>query len=289
MPVTVITGSSTGIGRATVLQVAREGHEVYATMRDLTRGEDLRRAAQQESLPIEVLQLDVTRQASVDAAIASVIDSAGRIDNLVSNAGFHAGNAIEDTDLELYQRLMDTNFLGGIRCIKAVLPHMRRNRCGCVVGVTSQSGVIVHPTLGAYSASKFAMEAALEVLALEVAQFGIRVAIVEPGLTFTAAQSKAEPWPEETAYRKLYDRTGAIFARDAEHGSSPELVAAAISAAIRGEIPKLRHVLGVDAERNISGRSQLSDEAWVAMHALEDDDEFLAHWAAAFGTQARGR
>jgi NAD(P)-dependent dehydrogenase (short-subunit alcohol dehydrogenase family) len=267
MPVTLVTGSSTGIGRATALHLAREGHRVWASMRDLARGNALREAAESESLPIERVRLDVTDPASVEAAVASVLDSAGRIDNLICNAGFHAGHAMEDTELEVYQRLLDTNFLGGIRCIKAVLPRMRERGSGCVVGVTSQSGRLVHPTLSAYSASKFAMEAALEALALEVAGFGIRVAIVEPGLTFTAAQSKAN---------------------DAGVASSAEQVAAAISEAIHGGEAKLRHLVGRDAERNASGRSRVSDEEWVAMHGAEADDEFHEQWAAAFGTDPRG-
>jgi NAD(P)-dependent dehydrogenase (short-subunit alcohol dehydrogenase family) len=288
MPVTLVTGSSTGIGRATALHLAREGHRVWASMRDLARGNALREAAESESLPIERVRLDVTDPASVEAAVASVLDSAGRIDNLICNAGFHAGHAMEDTELEVYQRLLDTNFLGGIRCIKAVLPRMRERGSGCVVGVTSQSGRLVHPTLSAYSASKFAMEAALEALALEVAGFGIRVAIVEPGLTFTAAQSKAEPRPTGTPYQKLYQRTGALFANDAGVASSAEQVAAAISEAIHGGEAKLRHLVGRDAERNASGRSRVSDEEWVAMHGAEADDEFHEQWAAAFGTDPRG-
>jgi len=283
MPVTLITGSSTGIGRATALELARCGHQVYASMRNLSGGADLRAAAEQVGLHLHFVQLDVTDSASVQAAVAAVIDSAGHIDNLVSNAGFHAGNAFEETDLATFYRLMETNYFGGIRCIQAVLPHFREKRAGCIVGVTSQSGRITQPTCSGYCASKFAMETALETLAIEVAQFGVRVAIIEPGLTFTAAQSKGKPWPSNTAYAETYRRTGAVFAADAAEGSTSELVAEAIAAALADPQPRLRYLIGADAQRNLAGRGRVSDEQWVALHALERSEEFFARWADVFG------
>jgi NAD(P)-dependent dehydrogenase (short-subunit alcohol dehydrogenase family) len=282
-PVTLITGSSTGIGRATALELARRGHHVYATMRNLDGSDDLRATADKESLRLHFLQLDVTDSASVTSALATVLRSAGRIDNLVSNAGYHAGNALEETELATFRGLMETNFFGGIRCIQAVLPHFRENRAGCILSVTSQSGRITQPTCSAYCASKFAMEAALETLAIEVAQFGVRVAIIEPGLTFTAAQRKSQPWPSNTAYEETYRRTGAVFAAGAAEGSSAELVAHAVAAAIADPQPRLRYLVGADAERNLAGRAKISDEQWVALHGATRTTDFFARWAQIFG------
>lgn len=288
-PVTLVTGSSTGIGLASALELARRGHLVWASMRDLSRGEALRAAADEEGLSLQMTQLDVTDQSSVERAVTRVVDQSGRIDNLVANAGFHAGNSLEDTALETFQNLMDTNYLGVVRCVKAVLPHLRDQGSGCIVGVSSQSGRFVMPTNAAYSASKFAVEAALEVLALEAIQFGVRVIILEPGLTFTAAMEKGVAWPEGTPYRHLYRRTGAIFAHDAESGSSAESVAIALADAIESAETPLRRVVGTDAERNLAGRSRIDDKDWLALHALERDEDFFAAWREYFGNGPDGR
>ncbi len=207
MPVTVITGCSTGIGRAAALELARAGHDVFATMRDLARGDSLRTEA--ASLEIQLVELDVTDGASVERAISTVLGDAGHIDNFVSNAGINESACIEDTEVEVFERVMATNFFGAMRCVRAVLPHMRERGSGCIAAVTSQSGRIAQPTQGAYAASKYALEAAFEVLALEVTGFGLRVAIVEPGMTKTPMLGKGTPWPD-TVNATTYRRMGAV-------------------------------------------------------------------------------
>lgn len=276
--VVLITGASTGIGRAAALALARRGHRVIATLRDPARGEALREAAERERLSISLARLDVTDDASVASAVAAAIQTHGRLDALVANAGFHQGAAFEETPLDTFRALFETNTLGVVRCAQAVLPHLRARGAGAIVGVTSQSGRVVHPTNAAYCASKFAAEAALEAPALELAPLGIRVAIVEPGLTFTAAQEKFVAWPRGTAYQALYARTGAVFARDAELGSSAEQVGETVADAVEGRAPRLRWPVGRDAERNLAARSQSSDEDWIALHAERDAARFLARW-----------
>jgi NAD(P)-dependent dehydrogenase (short-subunit alcohol dehydrogenase family) len=276
--VVLITGASTGIGRAATLALGRRGHRVVATMRDLSRGEALRAEVEREALPVSLATLDVTKDSSVAAGVGEALRAHGGIDALVANAGFHQGAAFEETPIATFRALFETNTLGVVRCVQAVLPHLRERRAGRIVAVTSQSGRIVHPTNAAYCASKFAAEAALEALALEVAPFGVRVAMVEPGLTFTAAQEKFVPWPRGTPYQGLYDRAGAVFARDAEIGASAELVGAAVADAVEASEPRLRWPVGRDTARNSSGRSALSDEAWVALHAESQEGRFLARW-----------
>ena len=288
-PVTLITGSSTGIGFASALELARRGHVVWASMRDLSGAEALRAAVGEEGLSLHVTELDVRDRISVERAVERVLEESGRIDNLVANAGFHAGNSLEDTALETFEQLMDTNFLGVVRCVKAVLPHLRAQGSGCIVGVSSQSGRFVMPTNAAYSASKFALEATLEVLALEAIQFGVRIIILEPGLTFTAAMDKSVPWPEGTPYGRVYRRTGAIFAADAEAGSSAETVAVALANAVESAETPLRRVVGTDAERNLAARGQMNDKDWLEMHALEQDDDFFRAWRERFGNDPDGR
>jgi NAD(P)-dependent dehydrogenase (short-subunit alcohol dehydrogenase family) len=276
--VVLITGASTGIGHAAALSLARRGHSVIATLRDPARGEALLRHAERERLRLTLAPLDVTDDASVASAIAAALRSHGRIDALVANAGFHQGAAFEETPLAVFRALYETNTLGVVRCAQTLLPHLRARGAGAIVAVTSQSGRFVHATNAAYCASKFAAEAALEALALEVAPFGVRVAIVEPGLTFTAAQQKAVPWPRGTAYQGLYERMGAVFARDAEVGSSAESVGEVVADAVEGSESKLRWPAGRDAARNLAGRARLSDAAWVALHAEPDAARFYAHW-----------
>lgn len=278
MSVVLVTGASTGIGRAAALALARRRHRIIATMRDLARGEELRATAEREALAISFARLDVTDDASVARAVADAIAAHGRIDALVANAGFHAGAALEETPLATFRALYETNALGIVRCAQTVLPHFRARGSGAVVAVTSQSGRVVHPTNAAYSASKFAAEALLEALALEVAPFGIRIAIVEPGLTYTAAQQKSAPWPRGTSYQALYARTGAVFARDAEVGSNAAFVGEAVADAVESQASKLRWPVGRDASRNLTGRGSLSDEEWVRLHAEPDAEAFLARW-----------
>jgi NAD(P)-dependent dehydrogenase (short-subunit alcohol dehydrogenase family) len=277
MSVVLVTGASTGIGRAAALALARRGHSVVATMRDVARGEALRVEAEREQLPISLDRLDVTDDASVTRAVAGTLRAHGRIDALVANAGFHAGAAFEDTPLATFRALYETNTLGVVRCAQAVLPHLRARGAGAIVAVTSQSGRFVHATNAAYCASKFAAEAALEALALEVGAFGVRVAIVEPGLTFTAAQEKFEPWPTGTAYQALYARMGAVFARDGEVGATAESVGEVVADAVEARTARLRWPVGRDAARNLPGRARISDEEWLSLHA-EPDARFLPRW-----------
>ncbi|MEE3328150.1 MAG: SDR family oxidoreductase [Myxococcota bacterium] len=286
-PVTLITGASTGIGAASALALARRGHRVWASMRDPSRGEALLEQAASDALSIHPLELDVTEGGSVEDAVACVLKESGRLDHLVANAGFHAGSSVEDTRMETFQALMETNYLGVIRCVKAVLPSMREQGSGSIVGVSSQSGRFVMPTNAAYCATKYAMEAALETLSLEVVRFGIRVVLIEPGLTFTAAMEKNVPWPEGTAYESVYRRTGAIFADEASEGSEAEPVAEVIADAVEAIDGPLRRVVGRDAERNLASRSRLEDRDFVDLHRIESDEGFLSAWRTHFGPGSR--
>jgi NAD(P)-dependent dehydrogenase (short-subunit alcohol dehydrogenase family) len=184
--VVLITGSSTGFGRLFAETLARKGHTVLATMRDpggrnVKRASEIRTIAERDSLPIYVLELDVTDDASVERAVDAAVAKAGRIDVAINNAGYYLTGLEEAVTTEQARRLMDTNFLGSVRVNRAVLPHMRRQRSGVLIHISSGAGRVILPSAGFYCASKFALEALAEAYSYELAAQGIESVIVEPG------------------------------------------------------------------------------------------------------------
>jgi NAD(P)-dependent dehydrogenase (short-subunit alcohol dehydrogenase family) len=187
----LITGSSTGFGRLFADTLARKGHTVFATMRDpegrnARNASEIRTLAEKDSLPIHVLELDVTNDASVERAVDAAVAKAGRIDVAINNAGYYLSGLEEAVTTEQARRLMDTNFLGPVRVNRAVLPHMRRQRSGVLMHVSSGAGRVVLPSVGFYCASKFALEALAEAYHYELAGQGIESVILEPGAYETA-------------------------------------------------------------------------------------------------------
>src|SRR6188474_830663 len=181
----LITGTSSGIGYQTAMVLARAGHSVYATMRNLERGAALRNAAEQEHLPISIVKMDVDSDESVAAATSSIRAETGSIDVLVNNAGIERAGSIEGLSLDDFRATMETNYFGALRSIRAWLPDMRERQSGCIINITSVAGKIACSPLTPYSATKFALEALSEGLAQEVKPFNIRVAVVEPGIIDT--------------------------------------------------------------------------------------------------------
>jgi NAD(P)-dependent dehydrogenase (short-subunit alcohol dehydrogenase family) len=184
--VVLITGSSTGFGRLFTETLARKGHTVFATMRDpggrnAKNAAEIRTLAQKESLPIQVLEMDVTDEGSVERAVDAAVSKAGRIDVAINNAGYFLTGLEEAVTTEQARRLMDTNFLGPVRVNRAVLPHMRRQRSGVLMHISSGAGRVVVPSAGFYCASKFALEALAEAYSYELASQGIESVIVQPG------------------------------------------------------------------------------------------------------------
>jgi NAD(P)-dependent dehydrogenase (short-subunit alcohol dehydrogenase family) len=189
--VVLITGSSTGFGRLMAEVLAQHGHTVFATMRDpagrnATNAAELRQLAKRESLPLDVLELDVTDDVSVEQAVRTAMEQAGRIDVAINNAGYGISGLMEATTTVQAQQIMDTNFFGCVRVNRAVLPYMRRQRSGLLLHISSGAGRLVVPGFGFYCATKFAMEALGEAYHYELAGQGIESSIVEPGAYQTA-------------------------------------------------------------------------------------------------------
>jgi NAD(P)-dependent dehydrogenase (short-subunit alcohol dehydrogenase family) len=274
MTVSVVTGSSTGIGRAAALRLARDGNTVVATMRT-PETNDLKDEAAKEGLELDIRALDVNDQASVDAAFKGIYADHGRIDVLVNNAGIALAKPVEELTLDDYAQVMETNFYGVLRCTKAVLPSMREQGGGAISTVTSQAGRIAFPLMTPYTASKFAIEAALEGLAIEVANHNIRVTIIEPGMILTPIWTKVEPTTPEGPYAQLIGRLLQTTMREFAGGSSAEEVADCIAESITTQEPKLRWLVGHGAERNVRNRAAWGDEGAIRVWNQPDDEKFL--------------
>ena len=271
MAIAVVTGTSTGIGLATAVTLARAGHTVYATMRNPQTGSaELRAIVEHEDLPLHIAALDVDSDESVRNAFAKILAEAGRIDVLVNNAGISVLNAVEETPVAAFRAVMETNYFGALRCIQAVLPGMRERRSGCIANVTSVAGRLSVAANAAYSSSKFALEAASESLAQEVKALGVRVAIVEPGVIATPIFGKVQPPSARSNYphgRRIYE----LFRVSLENPVSPDVVGEKIREIVESGTWKLRHPVGPDAEGFLTWRASMSDEQWVEWGAISDE------------------
>jgi NAD(P)-dependent dehydrogenase (short-subunit alcohol dehydrogenase family) len=284
MQIAIVTGCSTGIGFATALRLAREDCRVYATVRSESSGAALLDAA--DGLPLSLLLVEVDDDESVATAFASVIEAEGRIDILVNNAGVVEGADIEATSLAVFREMMNINTWGALRGIHAVLPTMRAQQSGCIVNVTSIAGRVACPGQGAYAASKWAAEAISEVLAAEVAPFGIRVAVVEPGVVATAMVDKSmqQPIDFESPYFPVTFRTSRFLLAGLADASAPDAVAATIWDAITTDTPTFRNTVGADAAALATHRPAITDDAWISGLSDPDDDVWRANMLTWGGT-----
>jgi NAD(P)-dependent dehydrogenase (short-subunit alcohol dehydrogenase family) len=285
MATILITGSSTGIGLATALAFGRAGHTVAAGMRNPSRAPELANIAARERLPITVFTMDVDSDTSVDDSIARIGDTIGTIDVLVNNAGIERMGSVEQLSLADFRAVMETNYFGVIRCIQAVLPSMRTRRSGCIINIASVAGHIAMSPMASYAASKYALEALSECLAQEVKPFGIRVAIVEPGIIDTPMSRHVATLEAPSLYPQKR-RNAALFRASLAHPAPPTLVADKVLEIACSGTWQLRHPVGPDAAFFLGWRGQMGDEAWVDFGAL-DDDAWFDRVEADFGLDAR--
>jgi NAD(P)-dependent dehydrogenase (short-subunit alcohol dehydrogenase family) len=232
-------------------------------MRDLTRGTELRSLMKEEQLAVTLMPLDVDSDESVARGMEKVVTDHGHIDVLVNNAGVAVYGAVEDLPIGVFRETMETNYLGALRCIKAVLPSMRERQSGCVVNVSSAAGRFAVGGHASYTASKFALEALSEALAQEVKAFGIRVAVVEPGFIRTPIFDKLRDPPESA-----YPHEARLWALDpTDSAPSPFVVASLIREIIEGESVQLRYPVGDDVRAFLEWRGSMTDEEWIDLNA----------------------
>jgi NAD(P)-dependent dehydrogenase (short-subunit alcohol dehydrogenase family) len=268
----LITGCSTGIGRATALRLAGHGWTVYATARRPESIADLERAG------CKTLALDVTDEDSMREAVQAVEQAEGAVGVLVNNAGYSQGGPIEQVPMDAVRRQFETNVFGAIRMAQLVLPAMRAQRWGKIVNVSSMGGRLTFPGGGLYHASKYALEAISDALRFEVRGFGVDTIVIEPGLIVTdfaqaAVASTASLGNELSATDGVYEQfntkvaalTTGVYESPMRHlGGGPEVVARAIERAIKRRRAPSRVLVTPSARLTVFQRRLMPDRAWDA-------------------------
>lgn len=290
--VVLVTGASTGFGRLFTETLARKGYTVFATMRD-PKGKNAKNAgeiealAKKESLPIHILELDVTKDDSVDKAFKAVIEKAGRIDVVINNAGFPVVGLMETITVEQAQSQFDTNFFGCVRVNRAALPHMRKQKSGLLLHISSGAGRLVFPTFGLYSASKFALEAFSEAYNYELAGQGIQSVSIQPGAYQTAIFGNVVEGSDKSR-SETYGAANQILPKISEGlgksaGNAQEVADAVLRVIETPATQRKAHYrvspqdIGVDAINDLCEKTQ---ESLIQAFGLADDVKFVTAAAA---------
>ena len=287
--ISVVTGANSGIGRATAIHLASQGHTVYGTVRSVTKATKLQAMAADAGVELTLVELDIADDHSVRDGFAQILDATGGVvDVLVNNAGV-GGNAVaEECPTSLYNDVFNVNVCGAVRCLQQVLPGMRERRSGAVVNITSIAGRVAALAQSPYVASKWAFEGLSEGLAQELAPFGIRVVIVEPGVTKSAIFAKNIDAPNQSgAYDTAYRRLFQFYAAGLANATDPTEVGALIHHAVTTPTPQLRYSVSWGGAELVGGRAAMSDADWVRLGTFADDDEYYDDFADKFGLELR--
>jgi NAD(P)-dependent dehydrogenase (short-subunit alcohol dehydrogenase family) len=248
--IVLITGASSGIGRECAEHLASLGHRVYGTSRRATFPEQPHPGDACDG--VTMIPMDVTDDASVERAVRYVLDTEGRLDVVVNNAGMGIAGAVEDTSIEEARAQLETSFFGVLRVCHAVLPAMRAQGSGLIVNISSVAGTIGIPFQALYSAAKFAVEGLSEALRLEVAPFGVRVVVIEPGdfcTEFTGNRRRTAASLTNPAYADACQRALEVMERDEMAGGPPVPVARLLARIVASRSPRLRYAVGPFSER----------------------------------------
>lgn len=284
MSVVLVTGASTGIGQETALHLARAGHDVYASCRNPGGATELKDKIAAEDLPVQVIALDLVKPETMDSAVATILDRSGRLDVLIANAGIGAGSSVEETPLDTVREIFETNYFGNVSLLRVVTPLLRQQGSGHIVMVGSLAGRYAAGCHAHYSASKWAMEGLTESLAQEMAEFGVRVSIIEPGCVMTPMWTKVAPSDAPPLYPENVKRLVRFFEFGLGRPAMPGDVAQAIENALNADEPPFRVPVGLDANEVTAARTKVGDEAWVKMLCTEGYDAFADAWESAVGT-----
>jgi len=270
--VAIVTGSSSGMGLETSLILARNGFYTYATMRKLAGegSKQLTDITKSENLPLQIIQLDVNDDKSVQDAINTIVKEKDRIDVVVNNAGYDLMGALEETSMEELKGQFETNLFGAVRVIQSVTPIMRKQGAGIIVNITSLGGRISYPLNSAYHATKFALEGLSESIQYELEPFGIKIIVIEPGgvgsnfLKNLKMVSKASD-PSNSPYGPLQNSLSEYFKQWFQTAIHPSEVAKTVLRAVTSDNPEFRYVVGKDAMMTLESRKSMSDREFQDM------------------------
>lgn len=261
----LVTGASSGMGKAIAQQLITDGFQVYAAARQVDKMNDL------AQLGARTLRMDVSRDAEISAAINTILSEVDAVDVLVNNAGFGLYGPVEDIDLKEARYQFEVNLFGAARVTQLLLPAMRKKQTGTIINITSMGGKIYTPLGAWYHATKHALEGWSDCLRLELAEFGIRVVVIEPGIIETGFGNVAAHGLIERSglgpYREL---TGAVVKATAQTygqgtGTSPDVIARIVSKAARAKRPRTRYVAGKFARPLIAIRQWFGDRVFDRM------------------------
>lgn len=242
--VALITGASSGIGKATAELLTLKGVCVYGTSRKV---HSFCESVVLGEKQYKMLQMDVCDEQSIDRAVEYILRQEGRIDLLINNAGIGIGGSVEDMSMEEVYQQMDTNFFGYVRMIHRILPDMRAKRSGKIINIGSAAGFFSIPYQAYYSSSKYALEALTEALRMEVKPFGVKAALIEPGDTrtgFTKNRVLARALSGNSAYQEVARRSIGKMEKDEQNGGGPEKVAQAVWKTVQHKNPPIRTIVG---------------------------------------------
>lgn len=259
------------------MHLAESGHNVFGTVRSIARARKLLDAAEERGVGVQLVELDIGSDSSVRDGFAEIVGQAGRVDHLVNNAGVGGNGVVEESSSERLLDVMNVDLCGAVRCLQAVLPGMRERGSGTIVNITSIAGRLAAIAQAPYVAAKWALEGISEELAVEVAPFGVRVAIIEPGVTKSSIFGKNTDAPNASgAYDVQYGRMLQMYAAGYVNATDAVEVAQIILHAIETDDPKLRYPVSWGGKEIAAGRAAMTDEAWVEMGRIESLDGYIA-------------
>jgi short-subunit dehydrogenase len=273
--IALVTGSSSGIGYETSLRLARNGIYTYASMRNLSKSEEILGYARKDNLPLKTLRLDITDEESILRAIDKIIVEKNRIDIVVNNAGYSLLGPLEQLDINEIKDEFEINFFGIIKLIQSTLPIMRKQGYGRIINISSLAGRIGFPLSSAYVSSKFALEGLVESLRYEVQPFGIHVTLIEPGViktnfvnnikigknVITSSNNNNDISP----YVEILQKRISAFKPRFEKGSAASKVADMVLEAITSDNSKVRYLVGEDALKMMENRKNATEEEFTRL------------------------
>ena len=267
--VALITGCSSGIGYETALMLGRNGFRTFATMRNTKKSDSLQEIIRKEGLDVNIHQLDVNDNESIENTINNIKNETNRIDVLINNAGFGLVGFFEDLTLDEIRDQFETNFFGVLNITKKIIPIMRLQKSGTIINISSGAGQVGFPGISAYVSTKFAIEGFSESLTYELLPYGIKVVIIEPGVIktnfFRNCKVSEHSMKKNSTYSPSLDKFQRNIEIMQEHATSPTDVAKVIIQVLGNSEPKQRYIVGNDVAMILEAKKNLSDNEFKKM------------------------